>query len=400
MPESLLEGALSGDARASFGQRSFGMYVHVPWCSSRCGYCDFNTYVPGALAGVGPGTFADDAIAEIRLARQSLGEADVPVSTVFFGGGTPTLLPAADLGRILAAIGAEFGLTADAEVTTEANPESVSPTYLGELKSAGFNRISLGMQSAVASVLNTLDRQHSAGRAVAAAREAFDAGFDQVSLDLIYGSPGETDSQWQESLDAALSVRPTHISAYSLIVESGTAMGRMVARGVLPAPEEDVLASRYEMADAAMRAAGLTWYEVSNWARDGVHGTAQCRHNMGYWRSDDWWGIGPGAHSHLAGSRWWNVKHPATYADLLAGQDAPIADFEVVTAEDRVIERVMLGLRLREGIPLALIKRDLQAEADVLAAEGIVGSAALARGRLVLTDRGRLLADLAVRRLT
>ncbi|NQU36941.1 MAG: radical SAM protein, partial [Actinobacteria bacterium] len=214
MPESLLEGALSDDALASFGQRPFGIYVHVPWCSSRCGYCDFNTYVPGALARVGPASFADDAIAEIRLARRSLGVADVPVSTVFFGGGTPTLLPAADLGRILAAIGAEFGLAADAEVTTEANPESVSAPYLAELRHAGFNRVSLGMQSAVTSVLRVLDRQHTPGRAVAAAQEAFDAGFEQVSLDLIYGSPGETDEQWQESLSAALSTNPTHISAY------------------------------------------------------------------------------------------------------------------------------------------------------------------------------------------
>jgi len=400
VPESLLEGALSGDALASFGERPFGMYVHVPWCSSRCGYCDFNTYVPGALANVGPTTFADDAIAEIRLARRSLGETNVAVSTVFFGGGTPTLLPAADLGRILAAIKTEFGLATDAEVTTEANPESVSYEYFAQLRHAGFNRISLGMQSAVTSVLQTLDRHHTPGRAIAAAREAFDAGFEQVSLDLIYGSPGETDTQWQESLDAALSTSPTHISAYSLIVESGTAMGRNVARGVLPAPQEDVLATRYEMADAAIRAAGLDWYEVSNWARGGADGPATCRHNMGYWRSDDWWGIGPGSHSHLAGSRWWNVKHPGTYADRLRDGRAPIADFEVVSAHDQVVEQIMLGLRLREGIPLSLVERDRQSQARDLAKEGIVDPSELDRGRLVLTPNGRLLADFAVRRLT
>lgn len=400
MPESLLEGALSDDALASFGQRPFGMYVHVPWCSSRCGYCDFNTYVPGALANVGPATFADDAIAEIRLARSSLGETDVPVSTVFFGGGTPTLLPAVDLGRILTAIKTEFGLADDAEVTTEANPESVSAEYFAELRQSGFNRISLGMQSAVASVLQTLDRHHTPGRAIAAAREAFDAGFEQVSLDLIYGSPEETDSQWQESLDAALSTHPTHISAYSLIVESGTAMGRMVARGDLPAPQEDVLATRYEMADSAIRVAGLDWYEVSNWALGGADGSATCRHNMGYWRSDDWWGIGPGAHSHLAGSRWWNVKHPGTYANRLREGSPPIADFEVVSAQDKNVELIMLGLRLREGIPRSLVAPDRQPHAQNLANEGILDPAELDRGRLVLTERGRLLADFAVRRLT
>jgi putative oxygen-independent coproporphyrinogen III oxidase len=398
--ESLLEGALSGDALASFGQRPFGMYVHVPWCSSRCGYCDFNTYVPGALANVGPTSFADDAIAEIRLARRSLGEADVPVSTVFFGGGTPTLLPAADLGRILSAIKTEFGLAADVEVTTEANPESVSPDYLTELRQAGFNRVSLGMQSAVASVLQTLDRHHTPGRAIAAAREVFDAGFEQVSLDLIYGSPGETDAQWQESLEAALSTHPTHISAYSLIVETGTAMGRMVARGDLSAPQEDVLATRYEMADEAIRAAGLDWYEVSNWARGGADGSATCRHNMGYWRSDDWWGVGPGAHSHLAGSRWWNVKHPGTYADRLREGSAPVADFEIVSTQNQKVELIMLGLRLREGIPLSIVEPDRQSEAQALASEGILDLLALDRDRLVLTDHGRLLADFAVRQLT
>ncbi len=395
------------------------MYVHVPWCASRCGYCDFNTYVPGLIAGTGPQTFADDAITEIRLARQILGDDAPVVSTVFFGGGTPTMLEARELVRILDAIDAEFGLAPDAEVTTEANPESVDARYFTTLRTGGFNRISLGMQSAVSSVLRILERQHSPGRAVAAAQEAFGAGFDQVSLDLIYGTPGESDDDWQRSLDTALSSNPTHVSAYSLIVEDGTAMGRKVARGDLPAPQEDVLAKRYEMADAAMLASGLQWYEVSNWARRSSSGgapdirldsessatvspdfDARCRHNMLYWRSDNWWGIGPGAHSHVGGVRWWNVKHPATYAKLLSEGRQPVNDYELLSVGDRQVEDVMLRLRLREGVALESISVQLRPKAAELAEQGILDRRRLESDQLVLTDRGRLLADLAVRLLT
>ncbi|MEO7260691.1 MAG: coproporphyrinogen-III oxidase family protein, partial [Jatrophihabitantaceae bacterium] len=225
-------GRLTETALLSLPTRPLGFYVHVPFCASRCGYCDFNTYTAQELgAGVSQGSYADTVLSEIRLARAVLPASAPPVSTVFFGGGTPTLLPAEHLGLVLAEIGAEFGLAPDAEVTTEANPESVTPAYLAKLRAAGFTRISLGMQSAVGHVLAVLDRQHRPQRAVQAVAEARAAGFSHVNLDLIYGTPGETDADWQASLDAAIGSGADHVSAYALIVEDGTALARKVASG-------------------------------------------------------------------------------------------------------------------------------------------------------------------------
>ncbi len=372
------------------------MYVHVPWCSTRCGYCDFNTYVPGALAGASPATFVDDAVAEIRLARQVLGQRDVAVDTVFFGGGTPTLLPPQDLVSVLHAIDSEFGLAVNAEVTTEANPESVDRQSLTALCEGGFNRISLGMQSAVPHVLAVLDRVHTPGRPVEAAQWAREAGFDQVSLDLIYGAPGESDDDWRLSVETALSAAPSHVSAYSLTVEPGTRMGAQVARGELTRPDDDVLADRYEIVDDLLTDAGLTWYEISNWAMPG----GQCRHNMGYWRSDDWWGIGPGAHSHIGGVRWWNVKNPATYSTALAAGRSPGAGREVLTDEAQSVEELMLRIRLADGIQMTEFGPDLLPEISALAREGLINDQLLAHNWIVLTRRGRLLADLVATRLT
>lgn len=400
MTQKNAEGALPADAFASVGTRPFGVYLHVPWCSSRCGYCDFNTYVPGAIEAASPASFVDDAIAEIRIARALMGEQNAKVSTVFFGGGTPTLLPASSLAAVLAAIDDQFGLAVDAEVTTEANPESVNPNYFDELLEAGFTRISLGMQSSAASVLATLDREHTAGRAPQAAREAFAAGFSEVSLDLIYGTPGETDDQWQQSLHDALAAEPTHVSAYSLIVEQGTKMARLVKSGVLEPTDDDVLARRYEWADEAFRQAGLTWYEVSNWARGGPNGFSMCRHNLGYWRNDDWLGIGAGAHSHVAGLRWWNHKHPARCSAQVMAGELPVADFERLTNSEQAVEEVMLRLRLAEGLPVDRIASQHRADVDRLVSEGLLSPADAAAGLLVLTPRGRLLADFVVRSLT
>ena len=330
------------------------------------------------------------AIAELRLARQVLGAAAGPVQTVFFGGGTPTLLPAADLVRLLAVLRDELGLAADAEVTTEANPDSVDERYLAELRAGGFTRVSFGMQSAVASVLQVLDRTHTPGRPAQAVREAYAAGFEQVSLDLIYGTPGETDDQWRASLEAAMTVRPTHVSAYALIVEAGTRLSGQVARGVLPAPDDDVLADRYLLAQHALK--DLGWYEVSNWGEP-------CRHNLGYWKGADWWGIGPGAHSHVGGVRWWNVKHPKAYADRLEAGHSPGAGRELLTPEDRRVERVLLEVRLREGLPLSVLRpAGLLASARQVA-DGLLDVTAHGEGRAVLTLRGRLLADAVVRDL-
>jgi oxygen-independent coproporphyrinogen-3 oxidase len=322
-----------------------------------------------------------------------LGDVDLPVSTVFIGGGTPTLLSPADLGSVVAAVGAEFGLAADAEITTESNPDSVDARHLAELREVGFNRVSFGMQSAVVHVLRTLDRTHDPRRVPEVVKGARRAGFEQVSLDLIYGTPGESAADWDTTIDAALASEPDHVSAYSLIVEDGTALARRVRRGELPMPDEDDLADKYLAADARFEAAGLGWYEVSNWARDAA---ARCRHNVGYWTGGDWWGVGPGAHSHVGGVRWWNVKHPAAYADRLASGVSPAHAGETLEPESRRTERVLLEVRLREGLPIEVL--------DPVGLEGVPelvdrGLVTREEDRLVLTLRGRLLADAVVRDL-
>ncbi len=345
------DGTLPEQALAGLGERPFGIYVHVPFCRVRCGYCDFNTYTADELGdapGASRATYAEAAVAELRLARRVLGDRDVPVSTVFLGGGTPTLLPPADLAAVVAAVDAEFGLADGAEVTTESNPDSVDADDLARLREAGFNRVSFGMQSAVPHVLATLDRTHDPLRVPAAVEWARAAGFEQVSLDLIYGTPGESLDDWATSLDSALASRPDHVSAYALIVEEGTALARRIKRGELPMPDDDDLADKYLLADDRLSAAGLGWYEVSNWARDEA---SRCRHNVLYWTGADWWGAGPGAHSHVGGVRWWNVKHPAAYAQRLADGLSPAHAREVLDDETRRVERVLLETRLRDGLP-------------------------------------------------
>ena len=379
-----VDGALPGRALAALGERPFGLYVHVPFCVTRCGYCDFNTYTD--LGGL-QASYADAAVAEVRLARRVLGERAPRVDTVFVGGGTPTLLDPDDLGRILSSIDQEFGLTPGAEVTTEANPDSVDAESLKSLRDKGFSRISFGMQSAVPHVLAALDRTHTAGRPEAAVAEAYAAGFDEVSLDLSYGAPGETDDDRATSLRVAVEAGPTHVSAYALIVEEGTRLGRQVARGEVTAPDDDVLADRYLMADAAL--AHLGWYEVSNWGEP-------CRHNLGYWRGADWWGVGPGAHSHVGGVRWWNVKHPTAYAARLASGVSPGAGREVLTDEQRAAERVLLEVRLRDGLPVQVLSLQARRRVADLVGQGLADQV---EDRLVLTLRGRLLADAVVRDL-
>ena len=373
----------------------FGVYVHVPFCAVRCGYCDFNTYTATELGGGGSqAAYAGHAIAEVEYAAKVLGPELPQVATVFFGGGTPTLLPAADLTRTLAAIEARFGLAPDAEVTTEANPDSVTPGGLEALRAGGFNRVSFGMQSAVPHVLRVLERTHDPANVARAVCWAREAGFEQVSLDLIYGTPGESTADWMASLEAALACEPDHVSAYSLIVEEGTRLARQVRTGVIPAPEDDDLAEKYVVADEALSAAGLEWYEVSNWARDRDGSrAARCRHNELYWTSASWWGIGPGAHSHVAGERWWNLKHPSAYAARIAAGESPVQDGEVLDEETRALERVLLEIRLRDGLPLDLVE---SGRVDGVVADGL---AVPVEDRLVLTRRGRLLADAVVRDL-
>ena len=370
--------------------RPLGFYVHVPFCATRCGYCDFNTYTAEELgAGASRSTYADTVISEIRWARSQVPD-DRPVSTVFVGGGTPTLLGARDLVRVLDAIREEFRLEPGAEITTEANPDSVSPAMLQALRDGGFTRVSFGVQSLAPHVLEVLERTHTPGRALEAIAEARAAGFAHVSADLIYATPGETDDDLVASVAAVIDAGVDHLSAYSLIVEDGTRLAARVRRGELPAPDDDVAADRYRIIDAMASAAGLDWYEVSNWSRPG----SECRHNLGYWTDADWWGAGPGAHGHLDGRRWWNLKHPAAYARALADGKSLAAGEETVDEAGRALEQVMLGVRIRAGFPRAGLPEEAVVQ---LSNEGLIE---VSRDRVVLTSSGRLLADAVVRRLT
>jgi len=397
--------AIVGDVEGGFG-----VYVHVPFCRRRCGYCDFNTYTATELGGgASQAQYARQAIGEIGLlaaagagnsapapgAPSELAQltSDSVVTSVFFGGGTPTVLPVEDLVAILDSIAATWPLAPDAEVTTEANPDSVTQESLAELAAGGFTRVSFGMQSAVAHVLRTLDRTHDAERVPLVVQWANAAGL-KVSLDLIYGTPGESLGDWRRSVEAALATGVDHISAYALSIHPGTPMFRRVARGDLPAPDDDDEADKYELADQLFQAAGLQWYEISNWARGGISGPNTCRHNLGYWRGSNWLGIGPGAHSHTAGRRWWNVRHPRSYAELLAVGRLPIDGDEVLTADQVRLERIMLGIRLSDGLPIAELEAPTDNVITDLVRQGLVDLVRLGDdNRLRLTPRGRMLAD-------
>jgi oxygen-independent coproporphyrinogen-3 oxidase len=393
------DGALPASAAAGAAARAFGLYLHVPFCAVRCGYCDFNTYTAAELGGgASRAEYAGTAAAELALAAAVLERAGLPrrpAATVFLGGGTPTLLPAADLAAMLDAARATVGVAAGAEVTVEANPDSVTPASLGELAAAGVTRVSFGMQSAVPHVLAALDRTHDAERVPQVVGWARDAGL-AVSLDLIYGTPGESLGDWRRSLEAVLACAPDHVSAYALVVEHGTRLASRVRRGELPAPDDDDLADKYELADDVLATAGYGWYEVSNWARTPADA---CRHNLGYWNGDDWWGVGPGAHSHVGGVRWWNVRHPSAYAARLAAGESPAQAREVLDPRQRHAERVLLGVRLAAGLPLAALDAPGRDAVPDLVDGGLLAPAAVAGGRVTLTRRGRLLADTAVRAL-
>ncbi|MEH0110832.1 radical SAM family heme chaperone HemW [Tersicoccus sp. MR15.9] len=393
------DGRLPATVADGAADRTFSLYVHIPFCAVRCGYCDFNTYTATELGGGGSqAEYASRAVAEVDLAATVLAEArigDRPVHTVFFGGGTPTLLPAEDLIRIVDAARSRWTFADDVEITTEANPDSVTPESLARLAAAGVTRVSFGMQSAVPHVLAVLDRTHNPDNVPQAVAWAREAGLD-VSLDLIYGTPGESLGDWEQSLDAALACEPDHISAYALIIEEGTRLAARIRRGQVPDVDDDDHAAKYELADARLRAAGMDWYEVSNWARGVDHA---CRHNVAYWRSGDWWGIGPGAHSHVGGVRWWNVKHPTAYAARLAAGESPAAGRETLDPSTRHVEDVMLRTRLAEGLPVATLGASGRRQVAALIAEELVEPAAAFAGALRLTLRGRLLADAVVRRL-
>ncbi len=373
-------------------------YVHIPYCVKRCGYCDFNTYTPSELREGGTleavsGDYIDAVLRELDVAYAKAPDATVP--TIFFGGGTPSLLPARDLGRVISAIQEKWNVTPEAEITLEANPDSVDAAKLVELRAAGFNRISFGMQSAVPHVLKVLDRTHNPENIAKVVEAARGAGFESISLDLIYGTPGESLEDFRTSVTTALNLGVDHLSAYALIVESGTKLAAQIKRGELSMPNDDLMADMYLLVDELCEKAGLSWYELSNWSKP----HHQSRHNIAYWRNANWWGLGPGAHSHIAGLRWWNMKHPTAYKSALFGGGSPIQESEELTAQQKSDEAIMLSIRMRAGISL----RDLsQAQAEKVADyrhSGHLDPTRWEEGTLQLTPKGRLIADRIVREL-
>ena len=401
-----LDGMLPFQAHEGAQARTFHAYVHVPFCKVRCGYCDFNTYTASELDGAKQSDYAKLVTSEIAFSKNVLEKSDLParkLSTVFFGGGTPTQLPAADLNLMLAKLGSDFGFVPGAEITTEANPDTVDDAYLQELRAGGFTRISFGMQSAVPQVLKTLERTHNPANVAKVVVQAKNAGL-ATSVDLIYGAPGETLEQWRESVEAAIAMQPDHISAYALIVEDGTKLARQIKSGELAEPDEDLQADKYELADALLAAAGYGWYEVSNWAKiiDGSTVANASDHNISYWASQDWWGYGPGAHSHVGGVRWWNVKHPSVYSGKISQGHSPAAGKETLGNRTRLEERVLLEIRINSGLSISLAKEVNPNAAELIAgfiADGLVEAREAISGVLKLTLQGRLLADSIVRKL-
>jgi oxygen-independent coproporphyrinogen-3 oxidase len=395
------DGALPVSALEGADTRTFHAYLHIPFCRVRCGYCDFNTYTSNELRGVTQESFLVDLRKEIEMSKVVLSKAQLPVrklESVFFGGGTPTQLRAEQLADLLATLTDEYGLAVGAEVTTEANPDNVDLQYFETLAADGFTRVSIGMQSSVPSVLAILDRTHNPENVSLAVKAAKAAGL-QTSVDLIYGTPGESFSDWQHSLNSAIELDVDHISAYSLIVEPGTKLAQQIKNGKIAEPDEDEQADKYELADQLLSEAGFSWYEVSNWSK-----TLQTRstHNLAYWRSNDWWGFGPGAHSHVGGTRWWNVKHPATYAEKLNAGFSPALAREVLNHETRETERILLELRIIDGLDIEAVKAQNEDANKVISqaiADELLEPGPALRGKLVLTLKGRLLADSLVRDL-
>ena len=382
--------------RNNVGQR-LSFYIHIPYCIKRCGYCDFNTYTPTELQGPDLATvsqnYIDAVIKEISMAKNSVGEAVVP--TIFFGGGTPSLMPAHELARVIQAIRSQFNLVDNAEITLEVNPDSVTEEFLSEMRHAGASRISMGMQSAMPHVLATLDRTHNPENVTRAVELARSCGYENISVDLIYGVPGESLQDWQLSVQAALALPINHISAYSLIVEKGTKLASQVSRGEIVMPPDEETAEKYLYADEAFTQAGFEWYELSNWSKPG----GECRHNVAYWDGSFWWGVGPGAHSYVENTRWWNIKHPRSYQEKLNREESPIQEREELTSANMADEFIMLHIRRREGIPLSHLKENQFSVAKQFLDSGDLEEARWSQGKLVLSKNGRLIADRIVREL-
>jgi putative oxygen-independent coproporphyrinogen III oxidase len=372
-------------------------YIHIPYCLSRCGYCDFNTYTPSELKSDGitrlTSRYTDSVLAEIALAKREVGHAIVP--SIFFGGGTPSLMPAGEINRIIERVGSEFELAEDVEITVEVNPDSLSASFLSEIRSGGANRISMGMQSAVPHVLAALDRTHNPENVIRSGELIKGAGFERFSVDLIYGVPGESITDWERSIDAALALPIDHLSAYALIVERGTKLASRINRGELVMPPEDETAEKYLMIDSALSGFEFEWYELSNWSRPG----SECKHNIAYWDGSYWWGVGPGAHSFYNGKRWWNVKHPDSYQRNLAAMLSPKESEEILDEANVAAEFLMLNIRMRSGIGLNQLSSDAQVAAARYLESGHIDSEHWRNNRMVLTPEGRLIADRIVREM-
>ena len=378
---------------------NLAFYIHIPYCIKRCGYCDFNTYTPGELqitTGLNDisNSYIDLLIKEIELARAEVGE-NVSVPSIFFGGGTPSLMQASDIGRVISTIKNRFNLSAEAEITMECNPDTVSKESLTQFKAVGVNRLSFGMQSAVKHVLETLDRTHNPDNLLQVTNWADQIGFEEISVDLIYGTPGESISDWQTSIDAALSLPITHISAYALIVEEGTKLAAQIKRGQVNPVDDDLAAEKYLIADQAFTSAGFDWYELSNWAKP----NSASKHNLAYWLGDNWWGAGPGAHSHLNGRRFWNVKHPNLYKEKIESNQSPIAGSESLEELQRESERLMLSLRLPTGVAKKTLNEQQLLELSEYVESGHLDQSNWNEGRATLTVDGRLIADRILRQI-
>jgi oxygen-independent coproporphyrinogen-3 oxidase len=359
---------------------AFGVYVHVPFCASRCDYCDFATWTDRDHL---VDAYVDACVADLH---RHADDGHPAATSVFFGGGTPSLLPARQLVRILDAVPRAPG----AEVTVECNPDSVDAAKLAAYRAAGVDRLSFGVQSLVPHVLASLGRTHDPDGAARAVRLARDAGFARVNVDLIFGAAGETRDDWRRTLDGALALGPDHVSAYALTVEPATPLGRRVAEGLVAPPDDDDQADKYTLADVALRAAGLEWYEISSWATPGQ----ECRHHLLYWGEGEYLGIGCAAHGHTGGRRWWNVRTPERYVERIArGEPARIGS-ERLDRAARAEEALVLALRTRRGAPPP---PDADGEVAALVGAGLLE--AEPGGRVVLTLRGRLLANEVTARL-
>ena len=374
-------------------------YIHIPYCIKRCGYCDFNTYTPSELqitAGLKniTNSYTTLLITEIKSARKQVGERAV-VPSIFFGGGTPSLMEAEDIKSIISTIGSEFDLAGDIEITLESNPDTVDKDKLEKFYQAGINRISFGMQSAVPHVLATLDRTHNPDNLYQVTKWASEVGFKEISVDLIYGTPGESKSDWQKSIDTALSLPITHISAYALIIEEGTKLAAQIKRGEVDQVDDDLTAEKYLMADNAFTKFGFNWYELSNWSKV----NSESKHNLAYWLGKNWWGAGPGAHSHLNGKRFWNVKHPNLYKQKIDANESPVADSEDLKELQIESERLMLSIRLPSGVEKNTLNEQQISDLSGYVESGHLDKGDWDNGRATLTLNGRLIADRIVREI-